>query len=141
MRYVVDTNIVSETMKAAPNERVLGWLEKNECDAFLTAITIEELRFGELMMPSGKKRAALHEWIDAMLSSYVSKMLVFDPQAAEWCARFHQQAIAAGRTPTIEDMMIAGIAQANNCALATRNVRDFDFLDLPIVNPFEEGSS
>lgn len=138
MKYVVDTNVVSEAMKASSNDQVLEWLNANSEDLLLTTITIEELRFGQHMMPKGKKQAALRELIDALVASYENKLLTFDAPAAEACALFHQQAILAGHTPTIEDMMIAGITHANKCILATRNTRDFDFLDIPLVNPYEQ---
>lgn len=137
MPYIVDTNVISEGMKESPDQHVLDWLDQNAISVMLTSVTVEELRFGEFMMPEGKRRNILSSLIDETLRSYAATILPFDTIAAECCAEFHQQAIIAGRTPSIEDMMIASIAKTNNCTLATRNIRDFDFLDLPVVNPFD----
>lgn len=136
MRYLIDTNIISETMKPKADPNVLLWMADHQDDALLSVITIEELRFGELMMPRGKKRAQLNRLIDTLITSYAAKTLPFDTASAELCAAFHERAITAGRTPTIEDLMIAAIATTNGCTLATRNVKDFDYLDIPLVNPF-----
>lgn len=135
--YVVDTNIISEAIKAKPDPNVTTWLEKNSRTLYLTSITIEELRFGALMMPKGKKRKALEEWIDSLSIAFYQKILSFDARAAETCAIFHERAISNGRTPSIEDLMIASIAQSEGLAVATRNVKDFEYLDIDLANPFE----
>lgn len=134
--YLVDTNVVSEVCKKLPNPNVMDWLDSHE-NLAISVITIEEMRFGELMMPKGKKRNKLHELIDSLVEHYVDSTLTFDTRAAEQCAVFHENAIASGRTPTIEDMMIAAIAKVNGLALVTRNVRDFEYLDVEVVDPFE----
>lgn len=137
MNYLIDTNVISEIMKRRPSESVLSWMVENQSNAFLSAITIEELRFGELMMSHGKRRNKLHELINSIVEEYAAKVLIFDGASAEQCAVFHEMAIRAGRTPTIEDLMIAAIANVNNCILVTRNIRDFDYLDIETINPFE----
>ncbi len=134
--YLVDTNVVSEVCKKLPNPNVMDWLDSHE-NLAISVITIEEMRFGELMMPKGKKRNKLHELIDSLVEHYVDSTLTFDTRAAKQCAVFHENAIASGRTPTIEDMMIAAIAKVNGLTLVTRNVRDFEYLDVEVVNPFE----
>lgn len=137
MDYLVDTNVISEVCKKKPNPKVLAWLEDHDKGLYLSSITIEEMRFGELMMARGKKRDALHRIIDELIHNYEAHILSFDSNTAEVCAAFHEKAISSGKTPTIEDLMIAAIAQANNLALTTRNVRDFEYLDIPLINPFE----
>lgn len=138
MNYVVDTNVISEAMKAKPNPSVLSWMEQNSSSLFLTSITIEELRFGQLMMPEGKRRAVLKSWIDSLLVDFERNILDFEATSAEICAAFHDKAISIGRTPTIEDLMIASIAKTNGCAVVTCNTKDFDYLDIKLVNPFKE---
>ena len=135
--YVVDTNVISELLKRQPDKRVMGWLDKHADELLLPSITIEELRFGQLLLDEGKKSRALARGIDALVLGYASRILPFDTAAAEQCARYHEQAISCGRTPTIEDLMIAAICACGGHTLATGNVRDFSYLDLPVVNPFE----
>lgn len=135
--YIVDTNIISEAIKADPNPAVLAWLEQNSCALYLTSITIEELRFGALMLPKGKRRKALEEWIDSLSAGFSQKIFSFDAPAAEICAGFHEKAISSGKTPSIEELIIASIAKREGLCLATRNVKDFEYLDINLVNPFE----
>lgn len=135
--YLADTNVISEAMKKAPDARAMAWLDAHQDKLSISAITIEELRFGEYLMPKGKRRRKLHELIDGIVALYGDRTLPFDAKAAEFCAAFHELAISCGRTPTIEDLMIAAIANSAHCTLATRNVRDFDYLPIPVVNPFE----
>ena len=136
-KYVVDTNVISESIKPSPNSAAISWLESNSKSLYLTSITIEELRFGALMMPKGKKRKVLEGWIDSLSQTFSRKILSFDIQAAEVCAKFHEKAISSGRTPTIEDLMIAAIAKCNGCIVVSRNVKDFEYLDIEVINPFD----
>ena len=138
---VVDTNVIYELVKARPNEAVLDWLDDNESELYLTVITVEEMRFGALCLPEGKRKRALSESIDTLVSSYAHRLLTFDSNAAEQCAAYHHMAIEAGRSPSIEDLMIAAICTCNNATLATRNVRDFAYLGIPIENPFAPDES
>lgn len=135
--YIVDTNIISEVIKAKPDPNAIAWLDRNSRMLYLTSITLEELRFGALMMPMGKKRKALEEWIDSLSVVYSQKILSFDAPSAEICASFHEKAVSLGRTPSIEDLMIASIAQKEGFCVATRNMKDFEYLDIDLVNPFE----
>lgn len=137
MRYVVDTNVVSELTKAQPNSTAVAWLSQHSDEALLTAITVEEMRFGCLMLPEGKRRTKLSETIDSIVDVYASRTLPFDASAAEECAQLHRLAISEGRSPAIEDLMIAAICVCHDAVLVTRNVRDFDYLGINLVNPFE----
>lgn len=137
MRYVVDTNVVSELTKAQPNPMAVSWLSQHAGDALLTAITVEEMRFGCLMLPEGKRRAKLSETIDNIVDVYASRTLSFDARAAEECAKLHRLAIREGRSPAIEDLMIAAICVCHDAVLVTCNVRDFDYLGINLVSPFE----
>lgn len=137
MLYVADTNVVSELVKKEPSPSVLDWCENRKDELALTVVTIEEMHFGALMLPEGKRRAKLLETIDQIIDVYESRTFSFDAQAALECARLHRKAVAAGRTPTIEDLMIAAISVCQGATLATRNVKDFDYLGVRLVNPFE----
>lgn len=140
MAYLVDTNVVSEICKKEPSAQVMDWLSVHANSLFLSVVTVEEMRFGELMMPEGKRRAKLGQMIDALVRSYAGKMLSFDTAAAEQCAVLHEKAISSGRTPTIEDLMIAAIAQTNGLTVATRNIRDFEYLGVLVLDPYSEPS-
>ena len=141
MQYVVDTNVISELVKKERNYHVVEWIKQNDTNLNITAITIEEMKFGALLLPEGKRKNALVTAIDILLETYSSKTWAFDAQSAEICARLHQKAIANGRTPSIEDLMIAAITLGHEATLVTRNVKDFDYLNVPLVNPFKENDS
>lgn len=136
MKYVADTNVVSELMKRDPSPHVVDWLMDREGQVYLTAITVKELYFGMLRLPDGKRKSLLEKAITGILMDCADKTLPFDAFCGYLCAKLHHQAIASGHTPTIEDLMIAAICQRNDAALATRNVKDFDYLDLEVINPF-----
>lgn len=137
MAYIVDTNVVSELAKQQPNADAVRWLVAHEDQALLTAITIEEMRFGCLMLPDGKRKRKLSETIDRITDVYSSRTLPFDAAAAEQCAQLHVSAIKQGRTPSIEDLMIAALCICHDATLVTRNTKDFDYLGISTVNPFE----
>lgn len=138
MLYIADTSVIFELVKKEPSPNVLDWCESHEDELALTVVAIEEMHFGALMLPKGKRRAKLLETIDRIIDVYESRTFLFDAPAALECARLHRKAIAAGRTPTIEDLMIAAICVCQDATLATRNVKDFDYLGIRLVNPFEE---
>ena len=135
--YLVDTNVVSEIGKAAPNPKVIDWLEAHCPFSKLSVITVKELYFGALRMPEGKRREALLNTTDNLAWLYGDDVLPFDSECAIICAQLHDKAIRKGRTPQIEDLMIAAICMKHGLCLATRNTKDFDYLDIPLVNPFE----
>lgn len=136
MRYIADTNVVSELMKPRPNDHVIDWFQDHEGAVYLTAVTVKELYFGMLRLPDGKRKERLRETIRGIVMDCADKTLPFDAYSGFICAELHAQAAAAGHTATIEDLMIAAIARRNDCVLATRNTKDFDYLDVDLVNPF-----
>lgn len=136
MRYVADTNVVSELMKREPSLRVVDWLMDHNGQIYLTSITVKELYFGMLRLPDGKRKKLLDKAITGIVMDCSDKTFPFDAFCGYLCAKLHSQAVASGHTPTIEDLMIASICQRNDAVLVTRNVKDFDYLGLEVVNPF-----
>lgn len=137
MNYVVDTNVVSELMRPQPSENVIDWFCDHEGQVWLTSITVKELYFGMLRLPEGKRKERLRQAITSIVMDCSSKTYSFDAFSAFLCAELHEQALSQGKVPAIEDLMIAAICKRNDCALATRNVKDFDYLAIDVVNPFE----
>lgn len=137
MIYIADTNIVSEIMKPQIDGNVLSWFWDHEGEIFLTSVTIQELYYGVLRMPDGKRKKKLRETIDSIVQDCADETFSYDGFSAFYCAQFHAQEVAAGFTPSVEDMMIAGICKRNEAILATRNTKDFMRLGIPLVNPYE----
>jgi predicted nucleic acid-binding protein len=136
--YIIDTNVISELSKPSPSPTVVEWVTDAQNDCYLTAITLKELYFGILLMPDGKRKDVLRETIDSITREYANKTLSFDASCSQICAELEVQAIQAGHTPTIEDMMIAAICKRHGAILVTRNTKDFRYLDIKLINPFVE---
>lgn len=137
MKYVIDTNVISEITKTVSNDNVLSWFWDHGEDVFLPAIGIEELYYGVLIMPEGKRKALLKGSIGAIVKECADRTLAYDGFSAYLCAELRAKARAMGRSSSIEDFMIAAICKRNDAVLVTHNVKDFDYLGIQVVDPFD----
>lgn len=135
---IVDTNVWSEALRASPNPGVLAWLRAHANEAILTAVSVFELRHGVGRMPQGARRRHLETQIDQMITNSAARTLSYDATAASEHARFAAAAGADGRALSREDGQLLGIAAVHGCAIATRNVRDFEGFGIRIINPWSE---
>lgn len=135
--YLLDTNVVSERMKKAPNANVVAWLDAHADELYLPAIALDELRYGVLRLPEGRRKEGYRKAVETLVTVYHDKIVPFDTRAAWMSAEYRWAAHSRGFNPSVQDMMIAGIASAIGATLATRNVKDFSFLDVEVVNPFD----
>jgi predicted nucleic acid-binding protein len=126
---LLDTNILSELMRPAPEKGVEQWLaDQPDASVFISAITEAELRYGVALLPAGKRRSALATVIEDMLGEdFTGRILPFDSAAAVAFAE-----IAANRRQA------GAIARSRGAALATRNVPDFEGCGIDVVNPWTE---
>jgi predicted nucleic acid-binding protein len=134
---VVDTNVISETMRVSPSPVVIDWLASHAHDCAITAITVGELLAGVAILPDGARKRGLTGAIEQTLLGFAHP-LTYDAKAARVYATFRAMARHAGRGLSTEDGMIAAICVANDAALATRNVADFSFLPIEVVNPWQD---
>ena len=134
--YVLDTNVVSETTRDLPDARVVEFLTVSD-DVWLASVVVHELEFGLRLLAPGQRRDRLVAAHERILARYGERILPLDREGAEWAARFRADARRSGRVLDLGDALIAGTAKANNLAVATRNVRDFEGLEVEIVNPWE----
>lgn len=136
---VVDTNVVSEMMRAEPAPAVVSWLNGQEASSlFLTTITIGEIGYGLRILPQGKRRLLLEQGFERLLAeAFAGRVLAFDEEAARHYAEVMGRRKEMGRPLSILDGQIASIARANGCAVATQNVRDFVECGVDVINPFE----
>ena len=134
MKYLVDANVFSEVTKPAPDQQVLEWLRAHEADLAVDPIVVGELRFGILLLPRGKKHAALEQWFDAGIGRLqcLSWELATGLKWAEVLARLR----TSGKAMPIKDSLIAATALLHNLAVVTRNRVDFEKCGVRIVNPF-----
>lgn len=136
--FLVDTNVVSELTKDAPDAHVTAFLVEQP-DLWLAAVVIHELEFGIRLLPEGRRRERLQAAQAAVVNEYADRIIPLGRIEAEIAARLRAEARAAGKT-IYADALIAGTAKAHNLIVATRNVRDFEDMDVEVVNPWLWGS-
>jgi len=136
-RYLLDTNIISNVTKPAPSESLIEWMiAQSDDDLFISSLTVAEIRRGILDMPRGKKRDRLDAWFvgpEGPQSLFTGRVLPFDEQAALVWARLMSEGRAAGRPRSDLDMIIAAVAEANECMIVTDNEKHFP--GLKVLNP------
>jgi len=124
--YLLDTNVLSEPLRAAPDARVMARFRANRGAIVLCAPAIHELIFGARLLPPSRRRRAIERYVDDLLSTDTA-VLPYDLAAAEWHAGERARLIRAGLTPPYIDGQIAAIAAVNRLVLVTSNVRDFQY--------------
>jgi predicted nucleic acid-binding protein len=136
-RYLLDTNIISNIVKPVPSAALVAWMAAQpDEDLFISSLTIAEIRRGVLERPAGRKRRELESWFSGPTGPqalFAGRVLPFDENAALIWARLMAGGTATGRPRSALDMMIAAIAEVNDCVVATDNERDF--AGMTIVNP------
>ncbi len=136
---LLDTNILSELMRPAPEPAVEQWLDAQPtASVFICTITEAELRYGAALLPTGKRRTALTSEIEAMLEGdFGGRILPFDSLAAQAFAVLASERRQAGKPIAQADAQIAAIARSRGAALATRNVSDFEACGVRVINPWQ----
>ena len=136
--FVLDTNVVSELMRPAPNPGVEAWVAKRRAgQLFLSAVGEAELRYGVAIMPAGRRRDALAAAVDGLVrEDFAGRVLPFDSAAARAYAGIAAARRGAGRPVHQADCQIAAIALARGMAVATRNARDFADMGIEVADPW-----
>ena len=139
---LLDTNILSELMRPAPEAAVEQWLaDQPAASVFISAITEAELRYGLALMPVGRRRSTIAAEIEGMLGEdFRGRILPFDSPAAVAFAEIAADRRQAGRPISQADAQIAAIARSRGAALATRNVADFEGCGIEVVNPWKDAA-
>lgn len=138
MKYLLDTCIVSETIRKNPNARVIEWLcGLNEFDLFISALTIGEIRKGVVKMPEGTRKEFLSSWLDRLVKSYEGRVVYVTTAVADLWGKCVGLAEMKGKPRPSIDSLIAVSALANDMTLVTRNESDFAYLGVNLVNPFK----
>ena len=136
-RYLLDTNIVSNATKPSPSQSLIEWMsEQVDEDLFISSLTLAEIQRGVLEKPAGKKRRELEEWFkgpEGPQAVFRGRVLAFDEKAALIWGRRMAEGTATGRTRSAVDMVVAAIAEANDCVVVTDNEKHF--ADIDIFNP------
>lgn len=134
--YLLDTNVVSDLARAAPDARVVAFVAARG-DVWLSAVAVHELEYGLRLLPGGRRRRAQEAARTAIMAERGTRVLPLDRRAAEQAAELQARSQQAGRPLGLADALIAGTAEAHDLAVATRNVADFEHLDVGVLNPWQ----
>jgi predicted nucleic acid-binding protein len=139
---VLDTNVLSELMRAGPDERVFNWASSQPAGMlYVTSITQAEVLHGVLLLPAGKKRTAIESAAEAMFATdFADRILAFDSSAALQYARIAMERRRLGRPISQFDAQIAAIARSVKASIATRNVSDFEGCGIKVLDPWSAGA-
>jgi toxin FitB len=132
--YLVDTNVISETVKAQPDPNVAAWLA-TQSPIRLASISLYELARGIEQIAAGRKRRFLEQWLGTLLAGNV-EVVPFDEAAALTAASLEREARRLGRPVPERDLFILATAKCRGMRLATRNVDDFRTGGVPLYDPF-----
>jgi predicted nucleic acid-binding protein len=141
MRYLLDTNVISNIVKPVPSESLVAWMAgQNDEDLFIASLTVAEIRRGILEKPAARKRDQLEVWFagpEGPSTLFAGRVLPFDERAGLVWARLMAEGAAAGRPRSALDTIIAAVAEANGCIVVTDNEKDFAGVE--ILNPLRGG--
>lgn len=124
LKFLLDTNVVSEPLRPKPRHGILQKLRRYEEEIAISSIVWHELRFGLERLPSSRRREAIERYLEEVVL-VTMPILDYDRAAAEWHAHERAHLVAQGETPPFADGQIAAIARVHELILVTFNVADF----------------
>ncbi|HEX4727768.1 MAG TPA: type II toxin-antitoxin system VapC family toxin [Jatrophihabitans sp.] len=133
---ILDTNVTSELMKAAPEPAVIAWVHACGPALVTTSITVAEIRYGIERLPAGRRKDQLASAANEIFETFADQVLPFDRRAAAEYAAVVSTRDRAGAPIDGFDAQIAAICRTHNAALATRNIKDFDGIGLELHDPW-----
>jgi predicted nucleic acid-binding protein len=134
---LLDTNVISELVRPAPDPAVVGFLRQQVPDSVYTAaVCVAEIQYGLARMPVGRRRDDLTARMTTLVAiAFQNEVLPFDGECAAFYGEIRAGREAAGKPITVEDAMIAATVRAHAAVLATRNLADFEDTGIQLVNP------
>lgn len=135
---VLDTNVLSEILRPAPEAQVLAWLaNQSRASMFISTVTRGEILYGIRLLPDGQRRRGLWTAAQAIFDEdFAGQVLNFDSDAADAFAEIAASRREEGKAISQFDAMIAATARSRGASLATRNAKDFEDCGIDIVNPW-----
>lgn len=134
---VLDTDVVSEAMRAEPDARVRAWLNEQAAETlYLSSVTLAELLFGLRALPAGKRRNKLDRALDELLALFAHRVLPFDTDAARHYADLATSARLGGRGFPAPDGYIAAVAASRGFIVASRDTAPFEAAGVSVINPW-----
>lgn len=134
--FLLDTNVFSEFTKHDPAASVVAFLADRK--KFWTSVVVRgELGYGIHLLPQGRRQDTLKIQISFLMDLFEGRILPIGKEEMEAATFLRAKAKHSGHSLALNDALIAGTAMANNFALVTRNVRDFESLGVELVNPWD----
>ena len=137
MKYLLDTCVLSEFVKATPSERVQTWMaQQNEAALFVSALSIAELTRGIAKLPHSKRKSELSTWLSQLEASFGSRVLPFTSSTSGYWGEMCAATETKGKPLASFDSLIAATAVEHGLALVTLNEKDFTAAPLVVINPW-----
>ncbi len=133
----LDTNVLSETLRKAPNEAVIAWLVRHDAELALSTVTIAEIAYGIQKIKPDQRADRLERGLDDWRRRFADRIFGLTEEAALAYGELMGAAARQGRVMSAPDGMIAAIAQVNGGRLATRNLTDFETTGLDLISPWD----
>ena len=133
----LDTNVISETMRLRPDQRVVDWLVRHDAELALSSVVIAELAFGINKLPPDQRAKRLSAGLDSWRQRFAGRVFAFTEECAIAYGALMGAAVRRGRSMSAQDGMIAAIAITHSSKLATRNTSDFDGTSVDLMNPWD----
>jgi predicted nucleic acid-binding protein len=139
MKFLLDTNVISEPKQKKPNKRVLEWLDaQDESKIYLSVLTVGEIRKGITRLESGKKKAELEEWLEKMRNRFARRLLPLSEKTflvwGKMCGEFENKGIVRSAL----DSLLEATALEHDLIFVTRNVKNFQNSQVMILNPWAD---
>jgi predicted nucleic acid-binding protein len=135
VKYLLDTDVVSQYTKLPPDPRVDAWVQRtDDRDLYICGVTYAELWYGVNLLPAGKRRTELENWMEGDLyMQFFNRVMFFGLDVARHYGGLMARAKKNGHNPNAMDVMIAATAVANGMVVATLNRKDFEKLGVELV--------
>jgi predicted nucleic acid-binding protein len=137
LSYLLDTNVISELQRKAPNKQVQRWFnERPVSSLYLSVLTLGELRKGIEGITESRRRLAMRDWLEVKLPAFFNGRIISVDQQVSDC--WGHLLAKLGRPVAAIDSLIGATAAHHGLNLVTRNTKDFECLNLEIINPWDE---
>lgn len=136
IKFLLDTNVISELGRQEPNSLVVSFVAKLD-KAWLSMITVHELKYGLHFLPKGSRRSQLESSINTLMSRFAPFIISVNYEEAKAAAVLRATARKLGKSPHLADSLIAGTAMVHGLTIVTRNIKDFEGQGVAIKNPWE----
>jgi predicted nucleic acid-binding protein len=134
--FILDTNVLSEAGKPSPNRNVRAFLI-SLADLWISVVSIHEIEYGIRLLPPGQRRSDLERSMAAVIATFASRIMSIGEDEARRAAHFRAETRRRGRVLHLPDALIAATAKEHGLTLATRNLCDFNHLDIDVIDPWK----